>query len=357
MYSKLNIFKLFYISIYVRTKGRLIKIMERQAQKQISKSKQIQDQAYSYGVMGNIFSALECYAKRSSNKNQLKIHFEHYDNFNCGKMKNLEELRNQIIVQLEIFKVSYKLYVKEHGAYDFPSSLSKEQIIKYIKEWEEYIPQKDIPLYETVINIIKDRKVDSFVGELKGDGKYINPKTAIDMTKIVGHSQQMGAKVLREYEKNGDYKVDMEIDKEEVGEKNLQKVGIDRQKRLKMETDLKNIIERIIKLIEKRMGEKGIEVKKCYMTGKPNKIVTIDKDDYTTLNELKASIEEFKKMHIEYEKIGVYYYNDNKTDLDKLCAHCDKLSKQCEEKKLNKLVKLIDSFADLLESTKEDNLQ
>ena len=51
-----------------------IKTMERQSQKQISKSKQIQDQAYSYGVMGNIFSALEWYAKRSSNKNQLKIH-------------------------------------------------------------------------------------------------------------------------------------------------------------------------------------------------------------------------------------------------------------------------------------------
>ena len=166
-------------------------------QKQISKSKQIQDQAYSYGVMGNIFSALEWYAKRSSNKNQLKIHFDHYNNFNCGQMKSLEDLRNQIIVQLEIFKVSYKLYVIEHGAYEFPPSLSKEQIIEYIKKWEEYIPKKDIPLYETAINIIEDRKVDSFVSELKGDGKYINPKTALDMTKVVGHSQQMGAKVLR----------------------------------------------------------------------------------------------------------------------------------------------------------------
>ena len=62
----------------------------------------------------------------------------------------------------------------------------------------------------------------------------------------------------------------MEIDKEEVGEKNLQKVGIDRQKRLKKETDLKNKIEEIVQLIEKRMSEKGIKVMKCYMTNKPN---------------------------------------------------------------------------------------
>ena len=310
--------------------------MDWQFQKQISKSKQIQDQAYLYGVMGNIFSALEWYAKRSSNKNQLKIHFDHYNNFNCGKMKSLEDLRNQIIVQLEIFKVSYKLYVKEHGAYEFPSSLSKEQIIKYIEEWEEYIPKKDIPLYETAINIITDRKVDSFVSELKGDGKYI---------------------VLREYEKNGDYKVDMEIDKEEVGEKNLQKVGIDRQKRLKMETDLKNKIEEIVRLIEKSMGEEGIKVEKCYMTNKPNYIVHINQNDKRILHKIARSIEEFKKMLHEYEKIGVYYYNDNKTDLDKLCAHCEELSSQCAEKKLTILVYHIDSFAELLQSTKEDNQQ
>ena len=332
----------------------------------ISKSKQIQDQAYSYGVMGNIFSALEWYAKRSSNKNQLKIHFDHYNNFNCGKMKSLEDLRNQIIVQLEIFKVSYKLYVKEHGAYEFPPSLSKEQIIKYIKQWEEYIPEKDIPLYETAINIITDKKVDSFVSELKGDGKYINPKTALDMTKVVGHSQQMGAKVLREYEKNGDYKVDMEIDKEEVGEKNLQKVGIDRQKRLQMETDLKNKIEETVQLIEKRMGEKGIKVEECYMTNKPNYISHMNKKDKRILHKIGPSIEEFKKMLHEYEKIGVYYYNDNKTDLDKLYAHCEELSSQCAEKKSKKskrskklkvLVDLIDSFVKLLQSTKEDNQQ
>ena len=333
--------------------------MEWQSQKQISKSKQIQDQAYSYGVMGNIFSALEWYAKRSSNKNQLKIHFDHYNNFNCGKMKSLEDLRNQIIVQLEIFKVSYKLYVIEHGAYEFPSSLSKEQIIKYIKEWEECIPKKDIPLYETAINIIEDRKVDSFVSELKGDGKYINPKTALDMTKVVGHSQQMGAKVLREYEKNGDYKVDMEIDKEEVGEKNLQKVGIDRQKRLQMETDLKNIIEEIVRLIEKRMGEKGIKVEKCYMTNKSNNKVHINKKDKRILDKIAQFIEKFKKMLHEYEKIGVYYYNDNKTDLDKLITHCEELSSKCaeKEKKTKILVYHIDSFVKLLQSTKEDNQQ
>ena len=186
------------------------------------------------------------------------------------------------------------------------------------------------------------------MSELKGDGKYI---------------------VLREYEKNGDYKVDMEIDKEEVGEKNLQKVGIDRQKRLQMETDLKNKIEETVQLIEKRMGEKGIKVEECYMTNKPNYISHMNKKDKRILHKIGPSIEEFKKMLHEYEKIGVYYYNDNKTDLDKLIAHCEELSSKCAEKKSKKskkskkfkklkvLVYRIDSFAELLQSTKEDNQQ
>ena len=81
------------------------------------------------------------------------------------------------------------------------------------------------------------------------------------------------------------------------------------------------------------------------------------------MHKIARSIEELQKMLHEYEKIGVYYYNDNKTDLDKLCAHCEELSSQCAEKsfkkpkKLKVLVEHIDSFAELLQSTKEDNQQ
>ena len=121
-----------------------------------------------------------------------------------------------------------------------------------------------------------------------------------------------------------------------------------------METDLKNKIEEIVQLIEKRMGEKGIRVEKCYMTNKPNFIVHMNKNDKRTSHKIGHSIEEFKKMLHEYEKIGVYYYND---DLDKLIAHCEELSSKCAEKKLEILVDLIDSFAELLQSTKEDNQQ
>ena len=62
----------------------------RQKQVQISNQKQVQDQAYSYGTMGNFFSAMEWYANRSAlekKKQSLEtIKFQHYDNFECGKI-------------------------------------------------------------------------------------------------------------------------------------------------------------------------------------------------------------------------------------------------------------------------------
>ena len=54
-----------------------------QKQLQISKQKQVQDQAYSYGTMGNFFSAMEWYANKCIN--QPPTHqFDYYNNFDCG---------------------------------------------------------------------------------------------------------------------------------------------------------------------------------------------------------------------------------------------------------------------------------
>ena len=88
-------------------------------QKQSVLNKQKLDQAYSFGVMGNLFSALEWYAYRISGEtikpNDLR--FNHYNNFNSGNKKGLDQLKNQIITQIEIFKFSYLIYKKDHQKY------------------------------------------------------------------------------------------------------------------------------------------------------------------------------------------------------------------------------------------------
>ena len=82
--------------------------------------------------MGNLFSSLECYAKRNPNC-PIQYKFQYYNTFDSGTDKTKEELLNQIITQIEIFKYSYLLYIKTHDKYDFPDNLNEETIVKYLK--------------------------------------------------------------------------------------------------------------------------------------------------------------------------------------------------------------------------------
>ena len=64
-----------------------------QQQKQMSKVEQIQDQAYSYEVMGNFFSALEYYAAKCINQSPTH-QFDYYNNFDFGNKKTKEGYSN-----------------------------------------------------------------------------------------------------------------------------------------------------------------------------------------------------------------------------------------------------------------------
>ena len=221
-----------------------------QKQLQISKQKQVQDQAYSYGTMGNFFSAMEWYANRSALEKKKQgletIKFEHYDNFECGKKKTLSELRMQIITQFEIFKVSYFVYVNDHGQYDFPESLPRDTIISLIKQWRSYVDKKDYILYDSVLKVLDGDKTVSLLEILEkevekngGNGKEMNPKDLIDMIKIVGKSQHMGEKINENFNKAPNYKPDMILNQEEVGNKDFQKVGKEYDERKQLDDNIK----------------------------------------------------------------------------------------------------------------------
>lgn len=176
-------------------------------QAQLNKQSLIQDQANSYSIMGNLFSSLECYAKRYSNY-PFQYKFQYYNNFDSGTDKTKEELLNQIITQIEIFKYSYLLYIKTHDKYDFPDNLNEETIVKYLKEWMEFVDIKDY--YQGVIDIIKKRENSiSFVNEIKekGEGNTIDPRFLVNNApRIMTFSNQVGSNAIEQFKKNQDYR-------------------------------------------------------------------------------------------------------------------------------------------------------
>ena len=152
-------------------------------QAQLNKQSLIQDQAYSYSIMGNLFSSLECYAKRYANY-PFQYKFQYYNNFDSGTDKTKEELLNQIITQIEIFKYSYLFYIKTHDKYDFPDNLNEETIVKYLEEWMKFVDKKDKKYYQGIIDIIKKKdKSISFVNEIKEkreEGNTIDPRFLVN---------------------------------------------------------------------------------------------------------------------------------------------------------------------------------
>ena len=228
--------------------------------KQVQVNKQIQDQGYSYEIMGNLFSALEWYAKRYSGesfKNQ-KMIFNGYNNFHCGNQKDLDDLKNQIITQIEIFKFSYQIYIKENNKYDFPHNLQKQQIIELLKNWKKMIPdEKEHKFYDLMIEIINGNFNISFINELQKkienegkDGTIIDPNVILQGgVKVVNYSQQMGEQIMKEVENNPNYQPEMKLGQDSPSDIQIKMIEDDKNK--KMNNNLKNKSEiNIISILE-----------------------------------------------------------------------------------------------------------
>ena len=221
-------------------------------QKQKLKSKQslFQDQAYIYGVMGNLFSSLEYYAHRSNGNCQMPYNFEFYNNFNSGQLKDKEQLLDQIITQIEIFNFSYLIFIKSHGEYFFPKSFSQEQIINYLNEWKKYVAPNDVKYYDAVISIIKEKNEKiSFVDELNqkvinngGKPGTINPQfLANEGTRIIEYSNQVGAKAIHNLKDNPDYQPDIILGAQKENNPYLDETQKRMQKRNKLQNKLDNL--------------------------------------------------------------------------------------------------------------------
>ena len=123
-------------------------------------------QQCSYGTLGQLLSALECFAYRSSNLNA-KEFFKQYNLNNLNNTKTLNELKNQIITQIEIFKFSFQSYEKQHGTYLFPNKLPRYDLISLIQLWRLLVPTNAQKYYDAVIEIINRNFDISYVNELK----------------------------------------------------------------------------------------------------------------------------------------------------------------------------------------------
>ena len=125
--------------------------MQVQTQTQMSKQAQLNAQNFSNEIMLNCLAALENLAYFYGYQGS-RI-FNYYSGY--APRNNEKELVDAIIMQLEVFRASYSNYSSIYNNYDFPKNLTKDQIIKIVLDWKNYIPHYNIQVfYDEIVNYL-----------------------------------------------------------------------------------------------------------------------------------------------------------------------------------------------------------
>lgn len=241
-------------------------------QTQLSKNAQIQALSHFYGIVGNALSTFECYANKHQTDPSLHSNvFSYYNNFNSGNTKTKQELKMQMITQLEIFKLSYKAFKMQFNEIEFQKDMTKETIIDNLHKWSTWVDNEDKKYYESAIGVLQedDTKAKSYKEELKannnGDSsnnkKIMNPNTFADSVGVIYETQQRGENAVKKYNEEG-IVPKLEINSNKVGDDKLNKAGEAAKKRKEAQMHLDELIEKLVKDIQqykdKDKSNKGV---------------------------------------------------------------------------------------------------
>ena len=262
-------------------------------QLQINAEKQIQDQAYSYGIIGNIFSAFESYVNKFETNPKEQTHiFNAYNNFNCGTNKTKEQLKDQIIAQLEILNTSYQLYIFQYEKYDFPKNLNEQQMRELLNKWSLKVPNEDIKYYKAALNIISGNSHVSYADELGNDSR-INPKFLENAVSLIHQANKVGQDALKKYKQTGE-SPSLDLYSSKIGNEKLNKAGEQEQKRRQERTELDNLFVEITKDLQELAKKKPIQ--KLDKSPIQKKMINFTQELFLFKNEWK-----------------IYWFQENKT--------------------------------------------
>lgn len=198
-------------------------------QKQLSKQSQLIDQSFSNGIMLNAIAALENLAFYYG-YNGKRI-FDYYSGY--AKRTSEKELVNAAIIQLEIFRNSHLNYSSIYEEYNFPKNLSKEQIIKTIKDWKKVVPQANKEFYQEILNYLNGNSDFSGISEtINQKKKEWGPTTKKDLERIGRNAPFINTQmfnqmeiVKKNYDKNGNYEIMANLNKNREDDIDMQRLN------------------------------------------------------------------------------------------------------------------------------------
>lgn len=166
-----------------------------QAQIQEQNEQQAIDQGFSHDILYQLLSTAELFALGNSPNRQYKG----YEFFNSSS-KSRSKLREQFLIQTDTFKNSYIFFCYDHETYDFPQTLSKENIIKLMTNWKDKVNDiKDKEIYDKTIKLLSKEK--NF-GSIKVGGFKNNKYNEKDLNDVeMGNLQDVMISINRSNER------------------------------------------------------------------------------------------------------------------------------------------------------------
>lgn len=258
---------------------------------QLSKQelKKLQDQEFSYNIMCILLNSLEGYALEQEKEKLEKRKFGGYDHFNSIVTKDKLRLKKQLIFHLRRMKDSYELYIEEHGVYEFPKKLVKEQIKSDVRSWMLKVPKEDQKYYSAFIDLLDGKEIPNFKEDLISIPSNAKPGQSHAnnfmeaMVKINFHAGEKEKHIQEEYEKNGCYQFEPKLYEKPQSDPYLGKMNIDLNKENSKDENLKEVY----------LGEKGnllLDHSKLYFINYKNDKIAIngiDKKDVKNNNFIK----------------------------------------------------------------------
>ena len=273
-------------------------------QKQISKQSQLIDQNFSNEIMLNAIAALENLSFfYGFNGKRIFDYYSGYANRN-----NEAELINAVILQLEIFRSSHSNYSMNYDNYDFPKNLSKEQIIKIIKEWKKYAPDKSKIYYKEILNYISGNSKNSGISDVINKKKQEwGPTTKEDLERVGRsapftntHMFNQMDKIKQSYSKTGKYEIMANLNKNREDNVDMHEFNEFDQKYTTQKQTFYAIEKEIEKYFEKLLVHNSFQESDVNQL---NKLVDMLKNSINGVNfeevEIKQRIAQYKSFNDE----------------------------------------------------------
>ena len=287
-------------------------------QKQISKQSQLIDQNFSNEIMLNAIAALENLSFfYGFNGKRIFDYYSGYANRN-----NEAELINAVILQLEIFRSSHSNYSMNYDNYDFPKNLSKEQIIKTIKEWKKYAPDKSKIYYKEILNYISGNSNYSGISDVINKKKQEwGPTTKEDLERVGRsapftntHMFNQMDKIKQSYSETGKYEIMANLNKNREDNVDMHEFNEFDQKYTTQKQTFYAIEKEIEKYFEKLLVHNSFQESDVNQL---NKLVDMLKNSINGINfeevEIKQRIDQYKSFYDEIkrsvkDKIALNYF-------------------------------------------------